>query len=490
MSPVGKRPAREEQLLKQVQGWEERAIVWDRERKVFERRLEKALSEAHRDEADSQVKYLKALHKRQQCKIEELERQVKRLELDQEPRTQSTESDSPGYRLRTGLKEVKIVHMQGRLVSEDEADHIKLQSDYSVLLEEHEIALKDLRDIKYSWKEARDEVKELRSTLSYKETEIRTLILKYDQLTNRKEAVSEATLKASLQSLDQATALQETISNLQLKHAQTVADLEQQLAAKRETALDLTAKSAKAEHETSRLRSQLRDLESKYLVQSVNLSEMRAQNSSLQLELSRATEEGATLQSALSQAQATIHHFSSKLTSSQEQITQLTHQYDSLKAQSATDQKTLSSLRSQLEASKSELSTLQQAHNELKLILGLEQEMTLSPAELRGLAYILLSEDKSAALGLLFGREYEGVTKDYEREIASLRQELGKEKARHEDEVERLMQTIEKNQGILEDYERATGRKGTIYTFEQSDLLVRDMLELYGNAGCCFGRPH
>jgi chromosome segregation ATPase len=483
MSPTCKRPAREEQLLKQVQSWEERAVVWDRERKVFERRLEKALTQTPRDEEDSQVKYLKALHKRQQCKIEELERQIKRLELDQG--TQSTESDSPGYRLRTGLKEVKIVHVQGRLVSEDEAERIRLQSDYTALLEQHETALKDLRDTKHRWKEALDEAKELRSTLSYKDTEIRTLILKYDQLTNRKEAVSEATLKASLQSLDQATALQDTISNLQLKHAQAVAGMEQQLAAKRETALELTAKSAKAEHEASQVRTQLRDLESNYLVQSVNLSEMRALNSSLQLELSRAIEEGATLQSALSEAQVTIHHFAGKLTSSQEQITQLNNQRDSLKTQSATDQKTLSTLRSQLEASKYELSVLQRAHSELKLVLGLEQQMTLSPAELRGLAYILLSEDKSAALGLLFGREYEGVTKDYEREIASLRQELVKEKARHEDEIERLIQTIEKNQGILADYERATGRKGTIHTFEQSDLLVRDMLELCGLTGCC-----
>lgn len=475
MTPVGKRPAREEQLLKQVQNWEERGVVWDRERKALERTLEKAKSQPLRGEEDSQVKYLKAIHKRQQCRIEELERQVKRLEMDQEPRTQCSETDSPGYRLRTGLKEVKVVYAEGKLISEDEAELRKLQTDYSALLELHEDLLKDLRDAKYQLRTTLQEVKDLRNALGKKDTELRALILRYDQLASRKEAVSEAKLQDSLQSLEQAAALQETLGSMQLKHTRTVADLEQQLAAKRETVLELAGKRATAEQETSQVRTQLRDLENQHLLQTVQLSESLTQVRTLQLELSRAQEEGATLQSALTEAQATIRHLTHKVTSSQEQIANLIQQNDSRTSQSAIDQKAISALRSELESSQSEISALQKAHSELKLVLGLEQDLTLSPAELRGLAYILLSEDKSTALGLLFGREYETVTQDYERQILALRQELVKEKAIHEDEVERLIHSIEQSQERLATYERTRGRKGTFQTFDQSDMLVRDM---------------
>jgi len=454
-----------------VQNWEERAVVWDRERKALERTLEKAKSQSQRGEEDPQVKYLKALHRRQQCRVEELERQVKRLEMDQ---TQSTETDSPGYRPHTALKEVKIVYAEGRLISEDEAELRKLQTDYVSLLKQQEDLLKDLRDTKYQLRTAVQDGKDLRTALGNKDTELKALILRYDQLANRKETVSEATLQDSLQCLEQATALQETMSSLQLKHTQTVAHLEQQLAVKREALLELAGKRATAEQETSQVRTQLRDWERRYLLQTVQLSESHTQVCTLQLELSRAQEEGSTLQSALAEAQTTIRHLAPKLTSSQEQISYLVQQNESRMAQSAVDKKAISALRSQLESSQSEFSALQRTHSELQLVLGLEQDLTLSPAELRGLAYILLSEDKSTALGLLFGREYEAVTQDYERQIGTLRQELVKEKAMHEDEVERLVQSIEESQGLMTAYEQTRGRKHTYQTFDQSDLLVRD----------------
>ena len=246
LSPAPKRSAKEDQQAKQLQMWEERALVWDRERRALERRLEKALSQqsfpvaADYSQADLNSKFFSILHKRQEVRIAELERLVRRLQIENqqsevisEPRTQCTETDFCDFAGKAVLKPLFGSQKEALTrTAEIEAMRKALderQREYEFLLQEHEKLLGDLRNARYKIETQTQELSALTSKLLDRDTHIKTLTLKFDRLAASKGVVSEAMLHDSLHTLERATDMQRTIAGMQQSHSEAMCALEEEL---------------------------------------------------------------------------------------------------------------------------------------------------------------------------------------------------------------------------------------------------------------------
>lgn len=451
LTPGRKTTPKEEQLLKQLQNWEERATVWEKERKSLEFRLEKTANDREKPDDDSQIRYLKAIRARQQARIEELERIVKRMELEALGKTQSTEAESPG------LKEVKLMHVDGQFLELSEFDPVTTHKQYTALLLQYESALKEIRDLKAQIRTVSLENKRLLTAIDTKNTEIRVLQL---QIENRKD---EITVENSVEIITQIAILQENINNLHATNSKNVANFEKQLNTKRDLILELTAKIANSEQENNRILALNCDLENKFLVNCAKLREMENKVATLEVEMRKWEREREILQQTLKDSQTTGRVLTEKLNASQENLAQNICKNEAVEGKLRQEKRLSEELKQQIDALKSEIWGLNQTLNDLKMLMGVEQSVSLSPAELRGLAYILLSEDKCSALGLLFGKEYETVMKGYEREIQGLREEIVRMKGVYEDEVDRLVQSLE-----------SSGETGA-GKVRESDLMVGGM---------------